>query len=116
MMIDELMTTAKETLTVRRVYGDPYERGGVMLLPAASVSGGGGGGGGHDAEGPEGQGGGFGMNVKPAGVYAITDERVRWHPAVDVNRLVASLATVMIVAIIARVRIERLRSPRPARR
>jgi uncharacterized spore protein YtfJ len=112
MILDELMTTARETLTVTRVYGEPFERDGVTVIPTATVSGGGGGGGGHEADGPEGQGGGFGLGIKPAGVYVIADGDVRWHPAVDVNRLIASVTAVALAAILARVRLERLRGSR----
>ncbi len=113
MMLDELMTTARETLTVTRVYGEPFERDGVTVVPAAMVSGGGGGGGGQDADGPEGQGGGFGLGIKPAGMYVIADGRVRWHPAIDVNRLIASVTAVALAGILARIRLEKLRAARP---
>ena len=108
-MIDDVLTTAREALTVKRVYGEPYERDGVTVVPVATVAGGGGGGVGQDADGQEGRGGGFGMSAKPAGVYVIADGEVRWRPAIDVNRLAVALASVTIVAIIARVRLERLR-------
>ncbi len=39
----ETIDAARESLTVRRVYGEPYERNGVTVIPAASVQGGGGG-------------------------------------------------------------------------
>jgi hypothetical protein len=66
---------ARDVLTVRRVFGDPIERDGVTVIPAANVRGGGGGGGG---EGPNGQGsgGGFGVSATPAGAYVIR-KRVR---------------------------------------
>ena len=115
MVLDELMTTARETLTVRRVYGDPIEKDGITVIPAAAVSGGGGGGGGHDDEGPEGEGGGFGLGIKPAGVYVIAEGHVRWRPAVDVNRLITSLTVVGLAAILARVRLEKLRATRSRR-
>jgi uncharacterized spore protein YtfJ len=112
MLLDELMTTARETLTVTRVYGEPFEKDGVTVLPTATVSGGGGGGGGggHAADGPDGQGGGFGLGIKPAGMYVIADGQVRWHPAIDVNRLIASITAVVLAAILAKIRIEKLRA------
>ena len=112
MMIDDLMTTAKETLTVRRVYGEPFDKDGVTVVTAATVSGGGGGGGGHEADGPEGQGGGFGMTLKPSGVYVIADGDVRWRPAIDVNRLVAALTAVVLASLLTRIRVEKLRASR----
>ena len=33
----ELVADAKETLTVERVYGEPYQAEGVTVIPAASV-------------------------------------------------------------------------------
>ena len=113
-MLDELMASAREILTVSRVYGEPYEKGGVTMIPAAAVSGGGGGGA-QDGDGPQGQGGGFGMKLKPAGVYVVTDDAVRWQPALDVNRLVASVTAVALVAILAGTRLERRRTSRRRR-
>lgn len=114
MILDGITATVNEMVTVRRVYGEPYERDGVTIVPAAVVSGGGGGGGGEDAEGRDGHGGGLGVSARPAGVYVIADGTVRWRPAVDVNRAVAALSAVAVVAIVARVRLVRLRM-RPRR-
>jgi uncharacterized spore protein YtfJ len=113
MKIDEMVSTARDTLTVRRVYGEPYASDGVTVIPVASLNGGGGGGGGRDAGGQEGEGGGFGMSAKPAGVYVLEGGRVRWRPAVDVNRLVGSVVTLLVVAMVTRVRLEKLRAKRP---
>ena len=84
---------AQDVLTVRRVFGEPIERNGVTVIPAASVGGGGGGGGGggRDRAGQRGTGygGGFGVSAKPAGVYVIrADGRVVWRPALDLNRTI----------------------------
>jgi uncharacterized spore protein YtfJ len=87
--VQQMIEQARETMTVRRVFGDPYEKNGVTIIPAARVQGGGGGGGG---EGPEGQGtgsgAGFGVNAKPLGAYVIRGDEVDWRPAVDVNRII----------------------------
>jgi uncharacterized spore protein YtfJ len=72
MKMDDLVATARDALTVRRVYGEPYEKDGVTFIPAARVSGGGGGGGGTDDEGVGGEGGGFGLSARPAGAYVIS--------------------------------------------
>jgi hypothetical protein len=45
-------------------------------------------------------------------VYVVTDGAVRWHPAVDVNRLVASLVVLTAVIAIARVRLAKRRRRR----
>jgi uncharacterized spore protein YtfJ len=101
---NELMTQARDALTVKRVFGEPYERDGVTLIPAAVVRGGAGGGQGEGSEGEarsgSGAGGGFGLVAKPAGVYIIEGNQVRWQPAVDVNRIVLGGQIVAIVALL----------------
>ena len=51
MNVSEVVGT--DALTVRRVYGEPYEKNGVTIIPAAMVFGGGGGGGGASAGAPK---------------------------------------------------------------
>jgi hypothetical protein len=80
------------------------------VIAAATVAGGAGGGGGHDERGQEGEGGGFGVSARPAGAYVIKDGRVRWRPAVDVNRLVATVGAVAIAYLFTRARIEKARA------
>lgn len=109
MKLDELVTKAGDAITVRRVFGEPYEKDGVTIIAAATVAGGGGGGGGHDEAGQEGEGGGFGFAARPAGAYIIKEGKVRWRPAVDVNRLFATIGAVVITYLIARARIEKAR-------
>ena len=96
MRVDSMMTMIGESLTVSRVYGEPVERDGVIVIPAALVAGGGGGGGGHDAENQEGEGGGFALAAFPTGAYVIKNGNVRWVPAVDVNRLLMGLGYVAV--------------------
>ena len=88
MRVAELVTATRDALTVRRVFGDPYERDGVTVIPAAAIRGGVGGGGGSDERGGRGEGGGFGMVARPAGAYVIKDGAVSWRPAFDVNRTI----------------------------
>ncbi len=83
MDVSEIMTGAREALTGKRVYGEPIERDGVTIIPAAAVIGGGGGGG--DANG---SGGGFGGFARPVGAYVIRDGEVRWEPAFDLTWIV----------------------------
>jgi uncharacterized spore protein YtfJ len=103
--IRELMTTARDAITVRRVYSEPVQVDGVTVITAASVSGGGGGGEGHDSNGQNGEGGGFGLIARPTGAYVIKDGNVRWIPAVDVNRLVATAGAIAIAGLLAGSRI-----------
>jgi uncharacterized spore protein YtfJ len=44
MDVQELLAQAKDAITVKRVYGEPIEKNGVTIVPAAAVRGGGGGG------------------------------------------------------------------------
>jgi uncharacterized spore protein YtfJ len=110
MKVTELLSTAKDAITVKRVYGEPYERDGVTVIPAAVVGGGAGGGGGHDEKGQEGEGGGFGMSGRPAGAFVIKDGQVTWRPAVDPNRIFLVMGLVAIAYVLTRPRIARVRA------
>ena len=107
MQIDQLVTTAKDAITVKRVFGEPYEKNGVTFIPAATVAGGGGGGSGSDDGGGTGEGGGFGLAGRPAGAYVIKGDDVRWQPAIDVNRLAGGIGFVAVVWLLTRVRLEK---------
>ena len=107
MKLEELLSTARDTITVRRVFAEPYEKGDVTIVAGAVVSGGGGGGGGHDKEGQEGEGGGFGMNARPAGAFVVRDGKVKWRPAVDLNRLVTVAGVVAVIYLLTRTRARR---------
>jgi uncharacterized spore protein YtfJ len=104
MDIHEVLNHARDAMTVKRVFGDPYEKDGVTVIPVANVMGGAGGGGGSsagvssdtgdagdavvvDGKPESGYGIGYGMRATPAGVYVIRDGEVEWKPALDVNRL-----------------------------
>ncbi len=110
MKVDELVTTARDAITVRRVFAEPYAQDGVTLIAAARVSGGAGGGGGHDEQGQEGEGGGFGMQARPAGAYVIRNGAVTWMPAVDVNRVITVLGLIAAAFLIIRPRLVRARA------
>lgn len=87
----QAISKAQDAITVKRVYGEPYERDGVVVIPAAEIrgSGGGGRGSGEDAtRGGSGSGGGFGLGARPVGAYLIEGGQVRWEPAVDITRIV----------------------------
>ncbi|WP_423465069.1 hypothetical protein ACO229_11995 [Promicromonospora sp. MS192] len=116
--LSRISEAVAESFGVRQVYGEPVERDGVLVVPAARVSSGGGAGGGGGSEpggdperreeeaedraeteagatgdsvaAAEGGGGGlgFGRHAEPAGAFAVDDQGVRWVPAVDVNRIV----------------------------
>ena len=104
MDIQETIEKAQDAITVKRVYGEPYERDGVVLITAAEVRGGGGGGGGTDkANESSGSGGGYGVNARPVGAYVIEGGHVRWEPAVDVSGLaVRVMVTTLGLAFLLR--------------
>jgi len=87
---------AKDALTVRRVYGDPYQEEGITVIPAATVMGGGGGGGDTEGNG----GAGFGLAARPVGAFVIKDGEVQWRPAIDLNRAILVGQVVAIVALL----------------
>jgi uncharacterized spore protein YtfJ len=114
-MVDVMKTIeqARDSMSVKRVYGDPFEKEGVTVIPAARVQGGAGGGGGEGAEGEgRGSGTGFGVNAKPAGAFVIRGDDVSWRPAIDVNRAIlggqiVALGAILLVRSIARARARR---------
>ena len=99
MDIDTLIAEAREAMTAQRVFGEPYEREGVTIIPAAVIRGGSGGGGGRNDDG-EGGGGGFGLTARPVGAWVITDDGASWKPSPDVNRLALGGQVVGLVAVI----------------
>ena len=96
----DLLDQVRDTLTVKRVFGEPYEHDGVTIVPVASVMGGGGGGAGEEGEKGSGEGAGYGLVAKPAGAYVIKGDDVRWQPAVDINRIVMGGQIVGIVFLL----------------
>ena len=104
MDIQEAIAKAQDAMTVNRVYGEPFERDGVIVIPAAEIRGGGGGGGGSDAtKEASGSGGGYGIDARPVGAYVIEAGRVRWEPAVDVTKIaVRALVTALGLAFLLR--------------
>lgn len=114
------VSTAGESLHVRRVFGEGYEQEGVLVIPVAKLTGGSGMGFGSGAladgsssgtavapasgvgsgEGAGG-GGGFGLRVKPLGVYRVSGGHVTWHPAIDVNRAIIGGQALGAVAVAA---------------
>lgn len=110
--LDQLADAVKDTLTVRRVFGEPIESGDALIIPVAKIAGGSGVGFGSgemeddvdDEASPgygEGGGGGFGVRAKPAGVYRVRDGEVRWQPALDINRLALGGQIMVAIAAIA---------------
>ncbi len=115
MEVKEMISGARDAVSVKRVYGDPYVANGLTVIPAATVRGGGGGGM-DDHEGGESSGsGGFGLTARPTGAWIIEDGRAAWKPAIDVNRVVLGAQAIALAAIVVTGRILLAHSqPRPA--
>jgi uncharacterized spore protein YtfJ len=96
----EAISNARDAMTVKRVYGEPYERNGVMVIPAAEVMGGGGGGTGDQPDGSTGGGGGFGLRARPVGAYVVSEHGVSWQPAVDLSRVILGCQMLGLAAIL----------------
>jgi len=105
MQLEELISGARDVVSVKRVYGDPYEKNGLTVIPAATVRGGGGGGMGDGEGGESGGGGGFGLMVRPSGAWVVDDGEVTWKPAIDVNRIVLGGQIIALAAILVTGRI-----------
>ena len=101
MKFDDMIASAKDAITVSKVFGEPFEKDGITFIPAARVMGGGGGGTGTDDEGQQGEGGGFGMNGRPAGAFVIRDGNVTWR-AVDPNTVIVGLVIVTVALLVTR--------------
>jgi uncharacterized spore protein YtfJ len=122
MNLTEILDDAKETIGSKGVFGTPFEKNGVTIIPAARIMGGAGAGEGptHRSEdeateegtgtGSTGSGGGFGVSGQPTGAFVIKGDKVTWLPAVDVNRLMFGFQVVMIVFLLAMRSIAKARS------
>ncbi len=104
MEFGQLVSTIRDTLSARRVFGEPVERDGVVVIPAAVVMGGGGGGAGTVDGGPQ-EGGGFGLLAWPVGAFVISNGTARWVPSIDVNFL-GIVAMITVGAFIGRRKIK----------
>ena len=116
MKVADVMSTAKDAITVKRVYGEPYEKDGLTVIPAAVVGGGAGGGMGHDEKGGEGEGGGYGVSARPAGAFVVRNGEVDWRPAVDPNRILTIIGLVVVAFLITRPRMVKARAKALAKR
>lgn len=114
MDVHEVLNHVRDAMTVKRVFGDPYEKDGITVIPVANVMGGLGAGGGSGAGTPPGAGEakvtedatptgygmGYGLRATPAGVYVIRGGEVEWKPALDLNRLLLGCAGVTVVGLL----------------
>jgi uncharacterized spore protein YtfJ len=101
MDVQDVIAQARDTLTVKRVFGEPYEKDGLTIIPAARIQGAAGGGSGEDPQGQgKGSGVGFSIAARPVGAFIIREGDLSWRPAVDVNRIVLGGQVVAVVALL----------------
>jgi uncharacterized spore protein YtfJ len=113
MEVQDVIAQARDAITVKGVFGEPYEKDGVTIIPAARVQGGAGGGSGEDPQSQgKGSGSGFAMTARPVGAFIIREGELSWRPAVDVNRIVLGGQVVAIVALLTIRAIIRARAKR----
>jgi uncharacterized spore protein YtfJ len=104
MNFQDALSQARELASGRLVYGEPVERGDVVVVPAARVWGVGGGGGGEGSspESGTGSGSGLGLTVsaRPAGAWVIRGDSAEWKPALDTTSVVLRAQAVLIVVLL----------------
>jgi uncharacterized spore protein YtfJ len=98
MRVMDVVNEAKGAMRVSEVFGMPYEKNGITIIPAAKIAGGAGGGG--DQAQPQAGGVGFGVSSRPVGAFVIKGGEVSWQPALDVNRIILMGQIVAIVALL----------------
>jgi uncharacterized spore protein YtfJ len=99
MRVMDVVSDAKSAMRASEVFGTPYEKNGVTIIPAAKIAGGAGGGGSESD--PQAGGGGFGVSARPVGAFVIKGGgEVTWQPALDLNRVILMGQVVAIVALL----------------
>lgn len=119
MEVEEITEAAFEAVSAQRVYGEPFEKNGRTIIPAASVTGvalrGQRDDGAADGDGTEERrGGGFGLTARPSGAWLVDKDGATWKPAVDVNRVIFGGQLIALAAIVVIGRIVAGRSGRHA--
>lgn len=104
MDVQEMLSQAKDEMSAKHVYGEPYEHDGIVVIPAARVRGLGGGGGGEgsqpDRSTGSGSGLGFGLDARPVGAYVIRSGGLEWKPAVDATSVALRAQTALILVLL----------------
>jgi len=112
-MAQETMEAFIETADVSKVYGEPIQHEGTLILPAAEVLAVAGFGAGYGSGGPEdvggaggGAGGGGRTFSRPVAVVIANKTEVRVEPVVDPTKIVMTMFTALgfMVATIARMK------------
>jgi uncharacterized spore protein YtfJ len=90
--IEQLAQRIGISANATTVYGQPVERGEVMVIPVAKARYGFGGGGGTNKKGEEGSGAGGGVSVTPIGYIEIKGGNTRFRKIRDPQSLIIALA------------------------
>jgi uncharacterized spore protein YtfJ len=98
MRVMDVVNEARSAMRASEVFGTPYEKDGITVIPAAKIAGGAGGGG--DQQNPQAGGVGFGVSSRPVGAFVIKNGDVRWEPSIDVNRVILMAQVVLIAALL----------------
>jgi|SRR5579864_5900309 len=98
MRIMDVVHDTRSAMRASEVFGAPYEKDGVTVIPAARIAGGAGGGG--DGHPDEAGGVGYGFVARPAGAFVIKGGDVSWQPAIDLNRVILMGQVVAIIALL----------------
>ena len=112
MDVQETVAKAADAMNVKRVFGDPIEHGELVVIPAAKVRCGAGGGRGPKPDGVEaGTGSAFRITASPVGAFVFKNGKVRWKPAIDINRVILGGQLIVLVALLTfgRILVRRLR-------
>lgn len=98
MRVMDVVNEAKAAMRATAVFGEPFEKNGITIIPAARISGGAGGGG-YEGQ-PQAGGAGFGVSSHPVGAFVIKGGDVSWQPALDLNRVILMGQVVAIAALL----------------
>ncbi|WP_326836184.1 hypothetical protein VSH64_14880 [Amycolatopsis rhabdoformis] len=100
MGLKDITASTTELYTASRVFGPPVDKDGIVVIPAAMITGGGGGG----QEGPDKEGLGFGLFARPTGAFVIRGGTVSWVPAVDLTAwgITAGVVVISLAWILSR--------------
>ncbi|WP_299991432.1 spore germination protein GerW family protein [uncultured Pontibacter sp.] len=91
------------------IYGEPVERDGVTVIPAAKAMYGFGGGSGSKA-GEEGTGGGGGVGIKPVGYIEIKDGNTKFKSIPDPERVIKIIGVSGVMALLLLKAVGKLRN------
>jgi uncharacterized spore protein YtfJ len=123
MALRELASGIAGSSSVQKVFGEPIEKDGVLVIPVASIRGAFGGGESTPAPGGEagpaapaalaaGWGGGGGWSATAAGAYVLKNGEISWVPAADANRTIligclTGIFTMLVLRSIVRTIVKR---------